>query len=81
MNERRVGIGNQLDEGRKRNGQQQSHDSPQPAPKQHANSDRHGSDQKSGADQLGNQEVRSDQMKKNGRNRNSDKGAEGIELE
>ena len=81
MNKRRARIGNQFDEGRERNGQQQSHDSPQPAPEQHANGHRYGSDQKTRADQLGNQEVRGDQMKKKDRDRNGDEGTEGVELE
>ena len=81
MNERRARIGNQLDEGRERNGQQQSHDSPQPAPEQHANGHRHGSDQKTRADQLGNQIVLGDQMKKNNGDCNGDEGPDGVELE
>ena len=81
MNERRAGIGYQFDEGRERNGQQQSHESPQPGPEQHADGHRYGSDQKTRADQLGNQEVRCNQMKKNDHDRNGDEGADGVELE
>ncbi len=40
-----------------------------------------GPDQKTGADQLGNQEVRGNQMKKKDRDRNGDEGTRGVELQ